>query len=82
MAFGRSPGKYAVQFITDAPGRLDFNVTTADSLDDAFGKAREAAAINPDFVWDGILIWKDMTAEDVRDINEEMQSKIDSGEAV
>ena len=69
----KTPGKFAVQFVTDIPGGLDFNVTTANSLDDAFGIARDVIATHPDFKWDGVIVWKDMTADDIRLANEQME---------
>ena len=74
----KTPGKFAVQFITDVPGGLDFNVTTCNSLDEALGVAREAAATHPDFQWDGILIWKDATAEDIYQATKEAEELRDA----
>lgn len=73
----KTPGKYAVQLGTDAPGQLDFASHDADSLEDAMGYVREALVLHPDFVWDVIMIWKDRTVQDLyRSLQEMPDSQV------
>lgn len=73
--FPKRPGVFCVQIGTEREDRLDFNSRDATSLEDAFGHAREALALNPDFEWDTIIIWNGHSAADLQQMSSELEEK-------
>jgi hypothetical protein len=74
----KTPGAYAVQFVCDTPTGLDFHAHDAPSFGEALILANETVIAHPDFQWEGVLIWKDRTAADIRKLNEQLQRELDS----